>query len=202
MPHDALRGNRGRHAVAVMDALPAGEQKRESDRGGDVAGVGGESQGDARTLRSGKSGNWLKTKNSAFARTWCVEGNVGDALGTGQIITALTGVGGVLVGSLISWGVQASLLGRRIAADKILATDKFEFDKKLAEKRFRYDRELAERKFAQEREQLVFSGSSSLQRAYWQMPIVFVVSSATRALVVRSAERERLGNQRRRNHSK
>jgi hypothetical protein len=83
-------------------------------------------------------------------------GDVGDALGTGQIITALTGVGGVLVGSLISWGVQTSLLGRRIAADKVLATDKFEFDKELAEKRFRYDRELAERKFAQEREQLVF----------------------------------------------
>ncbi len=61
---------------------------------------------------------------------------MGDALGTGQIITALTGVGGVLVGSLISWGVQTSLLGRRIAADKVLATDKFEFDKKLAEKRF------------------------------------------------------------------
>ena len=31
MPHDALRGNRGRHAVAVMDALPAGEQERETD---------------------------------------------------------------------------------------------------------------------------------------------------------------------------
>jgi hypothetical protein len=79
-----------------------------------------------------------------------------DVLGTGQIITALTGVCGVLVGSLISWGVQSSLLGRRMAADKVLATDKFEFDKKLAEKRFSFDRELAERKFAQEREQLVF----------------------------------------------
>jgi hypothetical protein len=40
MPHDALRGNRGRHAIAVVDTLLAGEQEREGDRFGDVAGVG------------------------------------------------------------------------------------------------------------------------------------------------------------------
>ena len=39
MPHDSLRGNRGRHAVAVVDTLLAGEQEREGDRFGDVAGV-------------------------------------------------------------------------------------------------------------------------------------------------------------------
>jgi hypothetical protein len=48
------------------------------------------------------------------------------------------------------------LLGRRIAADKGLAKDKFDFDKELAEKKFSYDHELAERKFEQEREQLVY----------------------------------------------
>jgi hypothetical protein len=41
MPHDAIRGNRGRHAVGVMDALSAREQEREGDRFGDVAGGGG-----------------------------------------------------------------------------------------------------------------------------------------------------------------
>jgi len=69
---------------------------------------------------------------------------MGDASATGQIITALAGFVGVVVGSLISWGVQASLLGRRIEADKGLAKGKFEFDK-----------ELAERKFSQEKAQLI-----------------------------------------------
>jgi hypothetical protein len=32
MSHDALRRNRGRHAVGVVDALPAREQEREGDR--------------------------------------------------------------------------------------------------------------------------------------------------------------------------
>jgi hypothetical protein len=72
------------------------------------------------------------------------------------IITALIGVGGVVVGALITWGAQAWALRRRIAADESLAKDKFAFDKELAEKRFTYDRELAERKFAQEREQLIY----------------------------------------------
>jgi hypothetical protein len=81
---------------------------------------------------------------------------MGDTLGTGQIITALAGFGGVIVGSLISWGVQVSLLGRRIAADRDIAKDKFDFDKQLAERKFSDDRDLAERKFAQERVQLVY----------------------------------------------
>lgn len=81
---------------------------------------------------------------------------MGDSSGTVQIFTAVAGLGGVAAGSLISWGVQASLLGRRIAADKGLAENEFEVDKQLAEKRFSYDRELAERKFAQEREQLAY----------------------------------------------
>ena len=52
------------------------------------------------------------------------------------MITALAGFGGVAVGSLISWSVQDRLLGRRIAADKSLAKDKFDFDKDLAERKF------------------------------------------------------------------
>lgn len=48
------------------------------------------------------------------------------------------------------------MLGRRIAADKGLAKDRFDFEKELAERKFSYDRDLAERKFAQEREQLVY----------------------------------------------
>jgi hypothetical protein len=67
---------------------------------------------------------------------------MGDVSG----LAALTGFGGVVVGSLISWGVQARLLGRRIAADEGLAKDKFAFDKELAEKKFTYDRELADHK--------------------------------------------------------
>jgi hypothetical protein len=59
---------------------------------------------------------------------------VGDAVGASQIITALFGLGGVVVGSLISGGMQASLLGRRIEADH----------------------KLAERRFAQEREQIIY----------------------------------------------
>jgi hypothetical protein len=95
---------------------------------------------------------------------------MGDTLTT-PIITALIGVCGVVVGALITWSVQTRLLGQRIAADKGLAENKFEFDKQLAEKRFSYDRELAERKFAQDREQLVYKrqfelGESVLADAY------------------------------------
>jgi hypothetical protein len=50
MPHDALLGNRGHHAVAVVDAFFAREQEREGDRFGDVAGVSfWSSKRDART---------------------------------------------------------------------------------------------------------------------------------------------------------
>ena len=60
----------------------------------------------------------------------------------------------MVVGSLISWGVQASLLGRRIAADKGLAKDKFD-----------YDKELAERKFALEKAQLIHKRRFELAEA-------------------------------------
>jgi hypothetical protein len=80
---------------------------------------------------------------------------VGDAVGTGQMITAFVGLGGVVVGSLISWGVQARLLGRRIGADKGLAKDKFDFDKELAERKFAYDKELTDQKLRQDKEGLV-----------------------------------------------
>jgi hypothetical protein len=50
---------------------------------------------------------------------------MGDAIGTGQIIvTALSGFVGAVVGSLISWGVQANLLRQRITADQDLAEKK------------------------------------------------------------------------------
>jgi hypothetical protein len=58
----------------------------------------------------------------------------------------LTGFGGVVVGSLITWGVQASLLGRRIKADETLAERKFEYDKKLAERKFEFDKMLSTHK--------------------------------------------------------
>ncbi len=69
-----------------------------------------------------------------------------DPTSTSQLVPALAGVGGVLVGSLISWGVQARLLGRRIKADETLAQRKFDFDKEIAERRFKYDRELHDHK--------------------------------------------------------
>lgn len=50
------------------------------------------------------------------------------------------------MGSLISWGVQTQLLGRRIDADETLAQRKFEFDKEIAERKFKYDRELHDHK--------------------------------------------------------
>ncbi len=69
-----------------------------------------------------------------------------DASSTSQLVPALTGVAGVLVGALISWGVQVRLLGRRIEADERLAQRKFDFDKAIAERRFQYDRELHDHK--------------------------------------------------------
>jgi len=71
---------------------------------------------------------------------------VTDATPAPQLITALAGVVGVLVGSIISWLVQARLLGRRIKADEALAQRKFDFDKEIAERKFRYDRELHDHK--------------------------------------------------------
>jgi hypothetical protein len=97
------------------------------------------------------------------------------------MITALAGFGGVVAGSLISWGVQASLLGRRIAADKELGRERFDYEKQLAEKKFNWDHELTERKFAQEREQLVYRRHFELAEVYLRTLIAFVVSSATRA---------------------
>ncbi len=65
---------------------------------------------------------------------------------TPQVVAAFAGLGGVLLGSLISWGVQGHLLGRRIQADESLAERKFKFDKELAERKFEFDKELAARK--------------------------------------------------------
>jgi hypothetical protein len=79
---------------------------------------------------------------------------MGDTAATGQMITA--GFGGVVAGSLISWAVQASLLGRRITADKQLGKERFDYEKQLAERKFSFDREIAERRFSQEREQIVY----------------------------------------------
>jgi hypothetical protein len=41
MPHDAIRGYRGRHCVGVTDSLPAGPSQGEADRLGDILGTGG-----------------------------------------------------------------------------------------------------------------------------------------------------------------
>ena len=58
------------------------------------------------------------------------------------IITALAGLSGVVVGSLISWSVQARLLVLRIAADKELAEQKRSDELQLAERKFDYERDL------------------------------------------------------------
>ena len=63
-----------------------------------------------------------------------------------QWLPAVTGLGGVIVGSLISWVVQARLLGRRIQADETLTLRKFEFDKELAERKFDFDQEFHDHK--------------------------------------------------------
>ncbi len=75
-----------------------------------------------------------------------------DTFWTPQVVAAFAGFGGVVMGSLISWGVQTQLLGRRIEADETLAQRKFESDKELAERKFTFDKEIAERKFKYDRE--------------------------------------------------
>ena len=65
---------------------------------------------------------------------------------TPQVVAAVAGLGGVVMGSLISWGVQSRLLGQRIGADEALAERKFTFDKEIAERKFQYDRELHDHK--------------------------------------------------------
>jgi hypothetical protein len=69
---------------------------------------------------------------------------------TPQMISALTGLGGVLVGALITW----LGLGKRIDADERLADRKFDFDK-----------ELAQRKFDQERAQVIHERRFELAEA-------------------------------------
>jgi hypothetical protein len=69
-----------------------------------------------------------------------------DTFWTPQVVAAFAGLGGVAMGSLVSWGVQTQLLGRRIEADKTLAQRKFDFDREIAERKFKYDRELHDHK--------------------------------------------------------
>jgi hypothetical protein len=69
-----------------------------------------------------------------------------DSILTPQVVAAVAGFGGVVVGSLISWGVQGRLLGRRIKADETLAERRFEYDKKLAERKFEFDKLLSAHK--------------------------------------------------------
>jgi hypothetical protein len=40
MPHDPIGSNRSHVRIRVVDTLPAAEQQSESDRAGNVAGVG------------------------------------------------------------------------------------------------------------------------------------------------------------------
>jgi hypothetical protein len=75
--------------------------------------------------------------------------------GSSQIVTALVGVGGVMVGSLISWGVQERLLKRRIEFDKSLAERRLAVDTELAERKFSFDTQLTERRFSQEKMQVL-----------------------------------------------
>jgi hypothetical protein len=69
-----------------------------------------------------------------------LEAIVGGEFWTPQTIAAFSGFGGVVIGALISWSVQAHLLGKRIKADEQLAERKFEFDKDLARRKFDLDR--------------------------------------------------------------
>jgi hypothetical protein len=61
-------------------------------------------------------------------------------------IAALSGLTGVIIGSLISWLTQASLLRRRIKADEALAERKLEADEALAERKLVSDQEQTKRK--------------------------------------------------------
>jgi hypothetical protein len=69
-----------------------------------------------------------------------------DTFWTPQVVAAFARLGGVAMGSLISWGVQTQLLGRRIEADETLAQRRFDFDREIAERKFKYDRELHDHK--------------------------------------------------------
>jgi hypothetical protein len=60
---------------------------------------------------------------------------------TPNIIQVLFGLFGVIVGSLISAGVQILTVGKRIDADVRIAQRRFEFDMKLSEQRFFHDRQ-------------------------------------------------------------
>ena len=48
-----------------------------------------------------------------------------------QWVPAVTGFGGVIVGALITWGMQARLLGRRIQTDEDLAKERAKVDERL-----------------------------------------------------------------------
>ena len=72
---------------------------------------------------------------------------------TPQAMIALTGVGGVVIGGLITWGVQTQLAKRKFAFDKDLAERQFAHNKELADKKLISDKDLADRNFAQEKAQ-------------------------------------------------
>ena len=50
---------------------------------------------------------------------------------TPQVVAAVAGFVGVVVGSLITWGMQARLLGRRIQADEDLAKERAKVDERI-----------------------------------------------------------------------
>lgn len=74
-----------------------------------------------------------------------------DDFWTPQMVSGLTGLGGVLVGTLITW----LGLDKRIAADERLAQRRFDFDKDIAQRKFLFDKELSQLKFDLDRSQLV-----------------------------------------------
>ena len=65
-----------------------------------------------------------------------------DTFWTPQVVAAVAGLGGVVVGSLISWGVHLAFLASALAPTIALAERRFSFKKELAERRFKYDRAL------------------------------------------------------------
>ncbi|NJO54802.1 MAG: hypothetical protein HC829_08150 [Bacteroidales bacterium] len=77
---------------------------------------------------------------------------------TPQVVTALVGVGGVVVGAAITAAVQWTLSSKRIEADEKLAERKFEFDKQLAERKFELDARIADRKRKQDLAEEVLVG--------------------------------------------
>jgi Calicivirus putative RNA polymerase/capsid protein len=80
---------------------------------------------------------------------------------TPQVMIALIGFGGVVIGGLITWGVQTQLAKRKFAFDKDLAERQFAHNKELADKKFTSDKDLADRNFAQEKAQLIHRGGSN-----------------------------------------